>query len=207
MTLVDLVGYCGVGVNIVAYSMRSMIPLRIAAIGTNILFLIYSGVVGVYPTLFLNAVLLPLNVYRLVEMLRLIRDVTEAAKGSLSLDWLKPFTETRDYKSSDVVFRRGDEATYLAFVVRGEFRISEFNIVLRDGAVLGELGLLSPGNRRTQSLECISAGRLLVISYKDVRQLQVQAPLFGVYLLQIVGSRMFQNIQRLQAEIAQLRAT
>lgn len=205
MTLVDTIGYCGVGLNIVCYSMRSMIPLRIAAICTNVLFLIYSGIAGVNPTFFLNSILLPLNVYRLIEMQRLVRQVAKAAKGGLSLEWLKPFTRTRDYKSGDVVFRRGDEATDLAFVVRGEFRITEFDIVVQNGTVLGELGLLSPDNRRTQTLECVSDGRLLVISYDEVRQLQAQAPMFGVFLLQIVGNRMFQNIQRLEAENAQLR--
>lgn len=95
----------------------------------------------------------------------------------------------------------------MVFVVRGEFRITEFDIVVQNGTVLGELGLVSPEHRRTQTLECVSDGRLLVISYDEVRQLQAQAPLFGVFLLQIVGNRMFQNIQRLEAENAQSRTS
>ena len=95
----------------------------------------------------------------------------------------------------------------MAFIVRGEFRLSELNIVLRSGALIGELGLLSTDNRRTQTLEkCISDGQLLVISYDEVRQLQVQNPSFGMYFLEIASSRMFQNMQRLEAENARLRA-
>jgi CRP/FNR family cyclic AMP-dependent transcriptional regulator len=206
MTLVDVIAYGAVGLNIVVYSMRRMIPLRIAAIGTNVLFIIYSALAGVYPTLVLHLILLPLNAYRLREMLYLVKEVALAAKGNLSIDWLKPFTRAREYKSGDVVFRKGDEATDLAFVVRGTFMISELGVDLKNGALIGELGLLSPDNRRTQTIECVSDGKLLIISYDEVRQLQVQNPQFGLYFLQIASSRLFQNVQRLEAELAHLRS-
>jgi len=206
MTLVDVVAYGAVGLNILGYSMRRMIPLRMAAIGTNVLFIIYSILAGVYPTLYLHLILLPLNAYRLREMLRLVKEVSLAAKGTLTLDWLKPFTHTRNYESGEVVFRKGDEATNMAFVVRGKFKLSELGLELGTGALIGELGLLAPDNRRTQTLECIQKGQLLVISYDEVRQLQLQDPLFGLYFLEIASSRMFKNLQKLEAELAQLRS-
>jgi Cyclic nucleotide-binding domain len=205
MTLVDAIAYAAVGLNIAGYSMRRMIPLRVAAIGTNILFVFYSALADIHPTLYLHAILLPLNAYRLHEMIRLVREVELAAKGSLSFDWLKPFTHTRDYKSGEIVFRKGDEAKEIAFIVRGKFRVSELDIALQGGALIGELGLLSPDNRRTQTVECTSDGQLLVISYDEIRQLQVQNPSFGMYFLEIASSRMFQNMQRLEAEIVRLR--
>lgn len=206
MTLVDVVAYGAVGLNILGYSMRRMIPLRMAAIGTNVLFIIYSILAGVYPTLYLHLILLPLNAYRLREMLRLVKEVSLAAKGTLTLDWLKPFTHTRNYETGEVVFRKGDEATNMAFVVRGKFKLSELGLELGTGALIGELGLLAPDNRRTQTLECIQKGQLLVISYDEVRQLQLQDPLFGLYFLEIASSRMFKNLQKLEAELAQLRS-
>jgi hypothetical protein len=206
MTLVDVVAYGAVGLNILGYSMRRMIPLRMAAIGTNILFIIYSILAGVYPTLYLHLILLPLNAYRLREMLRLVKEVSLAAKGTLTLDWLKPFTHTRNYETGEVVFRKGDEATNMAFVVRGKFKLSELGLELGTGALIGELGLLAPDNRRTQTLECVQKGQLLVISYDEVRQLQVQDPLFGLYFLEVASSRMFKNMQRLEAELVQLRS-
>ena len=83
MTFIDTIAYAAVGLNIVGYSMRRMIPLRIAAIATNVLFIVYSVMAGIHPTLYLHAILLPLNAYRLREMLRLVRDVELAAKGNL----------------------------------------------------------------------------------------------------------------------------
>jgi hypothetical protein len=49
-------------------------------------------------------------------------------------------------------------------------------------------------------------GEMLVISYDEVRQLQVQNPGFAIYFLQIATSRMFQNMKAMEAELAQLRA-
>jgi len=205
MTFIDIVATSAVILNIIGYSMRTMIPLRILAIVTNVLFIIYSILAGVYPTLYLHLILLPLNVYRLREMQRLVKDLSRAAKGDLSFEWLKPFTHTRTFKAGDVVFRKGDEATYLAFVVRGRFKLAELNIELDSGTMIGELGMLSPDHRRTQTFACVQDGEVLVISYDEIRQLQVQNPAFAIYFLQVVSARMFQNTQRLEGELNQLR--
>jgi signal-transduction protein with cAMP-binding, CBS, and nucleotidyltransferase domain len=126
---------------------------------------------------------------------------------AVEFDWLKPFTHTRECKAGENIFSKGDVATNLMFVVRGKFKLIELGIELASGALIGELGLLSPDNRRTQTPECISDGELLVISYDEVRQLQVQNPSFGLYFLQLASSRMFQNMQRLEAELARYRAS
>jgi hypothetical protein len=51
----------------------------------------------------------------------------------------------------------------------------------------------------------MSEGELLVISYDEERQLQVQNPEFGIFLLQLANGRMFQNMNKLESELAQLR--
>jgi CRP/FNR family transcriptional regulator, cyclic AMP receptor protein len=203
---VDVIAFAAVIFNILGYSMRRMIPLRIIAITTNCLFIVYSILAGVNATLILHSILLPLNAYRLREMLRLVKDIKGAARGNLSLDWLKPFTQTRRFRENEIVFRKGDVATYMCFVVRGRFRLSELGIELSSGAIVGELGLLSPGNRRTQTLECVSGGEMLVITYDEIRQLQAQNTAFGFYFLEVVSSRMFQNMGRLERENEELRA-
>ena len=57
MTFIDVVATSAVVLNIIGYSMRTMIPLRIVAIVTNVLFIVYSSLAGVYPTLYLHAIL------------------------------------------------------------------------------------------------------------------------------------------------------
>jgi CRP-like cAMP-binding protein len=71
--------------------------------------------------------------------------------------------------------------------------------------------MLSPSNARTQSLECIEAGRILSVSYTKVEELYVQNPAFGFYFLRLASARLFQNIdtleRRLEARLAQQAAS
>jgi CRP-like cAMP-binding protein len=74
------------------------------------------------------------------------------------------------------------------------------------GAIVGELGMLSPSNLRTQSLECIEAGMILSVSYDQVEQLYVQNPAFGFYFLKLASARLFQNLDTVERRLAQQTA-
>jgi CRP-like cAMP-binding protein len=91
------------------------------------------------------------------------------------------------------------------FVLSGRFVLRELHLELGAGQVVGELGLLAPDNHRTQTLECAAAGEVLTIKYDDVRQLYFQNPEFGFYFLRLTTQRLFQNIARLEDEVAALR--
>src|SRR5258708_19622831 len=71
-------------------TMRTMIPLRIFGILTNIVLITSSIAIRNYPTGLLHCVLLVLNSYRLHQILQLVRDVKRPANRHLSMDWLKP---------------------------------------------------------------------------------------------------------------------
>jgi CRP-like cAMP-binding protein len=75
------------------------------------------------------------------------------------------------------------------------------------GAIVGELGMLSPSNMRTQTLECIEAGKILSVSYTKVEELYVQNPAFGFYFLRLASARLFQNIETLEKRLAQQTAS
>ena len=47
------------------------------------------------------------------------------------------------------------------------------------GGVFGELGLLAPNQRRTQTLECIKDAEVMKISYDRVKSLHFANPSFG----------------------------
>ena len=79
----------------------------------------------------------------------------------------------------------------------------ESGIELPVGAIVGELGMLSPTNERTQTLECIESGTVLSVSYRQVEELYVQNPEFGFYFLRLASARLFQNIERLEHQLAE----
>src|SRR6266404_5521643 len=187
-------------------SMRTMIPLRVFAILTNILLITTAIPSHNYPTMLLHAVLLPLNSYRLHQMLQLVRDVKRSVNSDLSMEWLRPFMTERKCAAGEVLFYKDEKAESMYYIVSGRFRLVESGIELPVGAIVGELGMLSPSNVRTQTLECVDAGVILSVSYDQVEQLYVQNPAFGFYFLRLTSARLFQNIGTLEQRLAQQTA-
>jgi hypothetical protein len=64
----DLIGYVASGLVLLTFTMKSMRPLRVAAILSNFAFVYYAIVAGMTPILILHAVLLPMNVVRLMQL-------------------------------------------------------------------------------------------------------------------------------------------
>jgi CRP/FNR family transcriptional regulator, cyclic AMP receptor protein len=180
-----------------------MIPLRISGIAANCFFIAFGFFGAIYPTLILHVIRLPLNAIRLYQMLQLVRCVREASEGDLSMDWLKPFMTRRNWKKGGILFHKSDAADRLFYIVSGHFRLNEIGLAIGHGQVIGELGLLAPGNRRTQTCECVAEGETLVISYDSVRQLFFQNPKFGFYFMRLATQRLFNNVGRLERALEQ----
>jgi CRP/FNR family cyclic AMP-dependent transcriptional regulator len=196
-------GYAAVLSSVITCAMKTMIPLRVVSMTCNALFIIYGFFSGIYPTLILNLILLPLNTVRLQQMRKLIHDVEAAASyGETSIDWLKPFMSRRSFHKGDIVFRKGDLADAMYYSVSGRYRLVEIGIELPVGQVFGDLGLLAPGNRRTQTIECLEDGEVLTAGYQQVKELYFQNPQFGFYFLRLTSERLFENISRLENELA-----
>jgi hypothetical protein len=187
-------------------TMRTMIPLRVFGILTNIVLIISSIPTHNYPTGLLHCVLLVMNSYRLHQMLQLVRDVKRSVNSDLSMDWLKPFMTERNCNSGEILFYKDEKAEDMFYIVSGRYRLVESGIELPVGAIVGELGMLSPENVRTQSLECIEAGLILSVSYRKVEELYVQNPEFGFYFLRISSARLFQNLAKAEQRLAELTA-
>src|SRR6201995_2751884 len=187
-------------------TMRTMIPLRIFSILTNVVLIVSSIPSRNYPTGVLHMVLLVLNSYRLHQMLQLVRDVKRSVNSDLSMDWLKPFMTERKCGSGEILFYKDEKAEDMLYIVRGKFKLIESGIELPVGAIVGELGMLSPSNVRTQSLECTESGLILSVSYTKVEELYVQNPEFGFYFLKLSSARLFQNLATLEQRLAQQTA-
>ena len=188
---------------VASYTMTTMIPLRIFGILTNLVLITFSFTTHNYATMVLHMVLLPLNAYRLNQMLTLVRDVKKSVNSNLSMEWLKPFMTERQCQAGEVLFYKDEKAEDMLYIVSGRFRLVESGIELPVGAIVGELGMLSPSNLRTQTLECIEAGLILSVSYTKVEELYVQNPEFGFYFLRLSSARLFQNLATLEQRLAQ----
>jgi CRP-like cAMP-binding protein len=150
--------------------------------------------------------LLPINAIRLRQMLQLVKKARNATKGDTSMEWLKPFMTARKYRKGDVLFRKNDVAHDMLLTVTGQFVVTEIDVKLPPGSLMGELGFLSPENRRTATIECTEDGQVLTITYDKLLEIYFQNPQFGYYFLVLTSQRLLENIARLDTIVAQHKA-
>jgi hypothetical protein len=68
MSWIDFVGYLAALTVLATFCMDTIVPLRGLAIASNVLFILYGTSGRLYPVLLLHAVLLPVNVVKIVQL-------------------------------------------------------------------------------------------------------------------------------------------
>jgi hypothetical protein len=184
-------------------STKTMVPLRILAIVANCSLIVFYAVSHQWIPFGLQALALPLNGWRLYQMIVLIRHVRDAIRGNTSMDWLKPFMTGRHFRKGDILFAKGEPANEMFCPVTGRYLLTELGLEVKPGQLVGELAMLAPDNRRTATLECVGEGEALSITYEQVEQLYYQNPTFGFYFLRLATARLFDNIGRMEAVLSQ----
>ena len=191
----ELIGIAAAAASLYAAHARTMIPLRIAAIVANALAMSYSFLHGTYPTFALNAILLPINAWRLRAMLNLIRNINEATKGDMNVDWLLPYTRPVHFKAGDLIMQRGEYATAAFYITSGEVEMVEINQSYKKGTLVGEIGLFAPQGRRNMTIRCKTNVDAAQIDYDRFKELYFQNPQFGFRLLHLIVARMQTNVE------------
>jgi hypothetical protein len=66
--MVNLLGYVASCAVLATFLMRKMVTLRLVAIASNVLFLVFGYIQHIYPVFFLHVALLPINAWRLMAV-------------------------------------------------------------------------------------------------------------------------------------------
>jgi uncharacterized protein YjiS (DUF1127 family) len=69
MRQADLIGYVAASLVFATFCAKRMVPLRVSAIASNVGFISYGSLLGLWPIVLLHAVMLPVNVVRLCQAL------------------------------------------------------------------------------------------------------------------------------------------
>jgi CRP/FNR family transcriptional regulator, cyclic AMP receptor protein len=202
MNWIEVAGYLASALVLATFCMKTMIPLRAAAICSNVAFIVYGFYDSLYPVLILHAILLPLNIWRAVQMRLLIRKVEIASKGDLSTDWLKPFMKEQRYKAGETLFNRGDHAERVYMVLSGNVHIEQIDYTLHPGELFGEVGLFSADHQRTQTARALTDVNLLWIAEGELAQICYQNPGLAFYFLRLVTNRLIANASRAATGVA-----
>lgn len=200
---VALVAALAAAALIVASSLvKTIVPLRWLALGGNLGFVVY-GLVHPAPMVFLlHVVLLPINLWRALEMQRLTRRVQEA--GRLDADglrvWLQPFMRRHRLQPGTVLIRQGDPADRLYVLAEGRLEVVEVGRTIESGQMFGEIAFFSPGQRRTATVRSIGPSTVLSIDEVTFRQLLFQNPAFAFEVTRLSVGRLADEVARLQRD-------
>lgn len=184
---------------IISAFVRTMIPLRWLAVGSNIGFIVY-GLAHPSPIMVvLHGVLLPVNLWRVGQMVRLTRRVSAVAADARQLElWLRPYMRSRRKRAGARLFERGDLADRLYFVVSGEVELPEVGRTMHSGEMFGEIAFFAPDHRRSSGARCVTDCTLMSIDETTFQQLVYQNPDFGLAVVQLIAGRLSQDVRRMR---------
>jgi CRP/FNR family cyclic AMP-dependent transcriptional regulator len=203
-TLAHLAAAAGIGLVMAGALARTMAPLRWLAVGSNLGLMVYGALRPSPITFCVAAVLLPVNLYRAIEVTRLTRRVhrAEAAADHAGL-WLKPYMKAKKLRAGQTLFSKGARAEHLFLLVDGELELVELGKRLEPGRIFGEIALFSPSRLRTSTVRCVTACTVLRIHDSTVRQLYFQDPAFGFHLIDLLASRLSDDVERARQQLHQ----
>jgi len=193
MTWVDLLGYAASISVFATFCARTMVPLRILALGSNVLFSCYGYIGHIYPVLILHVVLFPINMFRLIQVRDLILEVRSASIAGLSMQSVLPYMRRRVIAAGETLFRKGDFADCLYYIASGTLEIKEVGKVLTAKEVFGEIGIFAPDRKRTATVVCLTDCELFELGEQKAKELYFQNPSFGYAVIRLIILRLLEN--------------
>ncbi|MDB4906897.1 MAG: hypothetical protein JWO05_1681 [Gemmatimonadetes bacterium] len=199
--------FLGLALVVGASFVRTMVPLRTLTVLSNVL-LLTAAVLNPNPaSILIYLVLIPLNSYRLMEIVRLTRRVIEASEQrELSGVWLKPYMKSRRLPAGTMLFSKGDPADSLYLLVEGELEWVEIGKRQAPGELFGEISFFAPDHARTLSARCVTECVVLGIVESTFKQLYFQNPTFAFHVSGLITQRLGADIERLRKRVGELEA-
>ena len=193
--IVELVGWVAAAFTLAAYSMKTMLPLRVASVFANLCFMSYGFLTEATPVLILHLLLLPFNLYRLAEIFRTKRKLRAARGGTADFAWLRDLTRPTRYGAGDIVFRKGDAPDRLFYLDAGEVLLEEIGVTLKPGDIFGEIAFFTEAKERTLSARCATDCEIVAIDEAKFMSLFYQNPSFGFAVVQLISKRLMDGIE------------
>ena len=153
ITLANMFALLGALFFVATLLTHTMVPLRIANMVGCSFFVAFGALSGNVATFFLYLLLLPINAFRLHQMLNLVKKARSATQGDTSMEWLKPFMTERKYRKGDVLVKKGDTANEMFLTITGKYLVTDIGVELPPGRLMGEFGFLAVDKRRTATCE------------------------------------------------------
>lgn len=194
---VELIGWTASAFTLATYAMKTMLPLRVAAILSNLFFIAYSVILQLWPMLVLDIVLLPLNIWRLWQILQQRRRIGAARQAEApDFSIIKALSTPEPMARDSIVFRRGDSPDRLYYIDSGEVVLDEIGTRLGAGEVFGEIAFFTDAKERTATARCLTDCRIHAIDETTFLRLYFQDPAFGMAIMKTITRRLIDGMAR-----------
>lgn len=196
--LIEVVGWTASALTIATYAMNTMMPLRILALGSSVCFMIYGTVLQLWPLLVMELVLLPINSFRLWQLISLRRHV-RVTEGESTNDFsvIRRYGKVRYIAAGTIIFKRGDSVDNLYFLSEGRVLIEEYGLELEGADIFGEIAFFTDAAARTATARCLENAVVYTLDEKQFMRLQFEDPSFGLSVMRTITRRLQQNAARL----------
>ena len=186
-------GFIGAALMVASYLMKNMLPLRMVALSANVFLVVYAVQGGSWPTAVLYVVMIPINVKKVLQIKKLIRAIENAKADTPVSEWLLPHMTRRQAKAGQTLWNKGDKATEMLYVESGRLNLIEYDESIGAGAIVGEIGLFAPDNRRTRTVVCETDCTLYGLSADAMAQLYYQNPKLGFHVMRMIVARLMHD--------------
>ena len=201
LQFIELIGFAASALVFLTFCMQTLLPLRLIATFSNILFIIYAGFAGLAPILILHALLLPVNIWSLVQQLQLRGRIRRTFTHPSDISLLMPFMTKEEFEAGSAIFCKGDPANRLYVVVDGKVIIEGIEKTIEKGELFGEIGLFSSQGRRTATAHAVGQVSAAWISQPTVIKIFEDHPDFALALTKLITSRLTENQNKLREQL------
>jgi serine phosphatase RsbU (regulator of sigma subunit)/anti-sigma regulatory factor (Ser/Thr protein kinase) len=109
--------------------------------------------------------------------------------------WPLDFMKKEEFKKGDVIFKAGDKADKMYYIKKGVIKLLEINKSVKEGDVIGEMGIFSPFKERTASAVCEEDLETYTMGKDEVMKFFGQDPNLAIELIQMSVKRFIENLR------------
>jgi serine phosphatase RsbU (regulator of sigma subunit)/anti-sigma regulatory factor (Ser/Thr protein kinase) len=118
-----------------------------------------------------------------------------APKAGSSCRWPISFMKKELFKKGDCLFKAGDKADRMYYIATGAILLPEIKKVVKQGEVIGEMGIFSPFKERTASAVCEEDVEAYTMGKDEVINFFGKDPAMAIDLIQLSIKRFIENLK------------
>jgi hypothetical protein len=185
----NLLGWIAASLVLTSFYLKTIVPLRIVALASNLAFMAYGLMVDATPVYVLHSLLLPLNIFRLTQLWRAKSHIAPVSSDSTFNRILMPNMQTRRVAAGRVLFAAGEQSEAIYSVMDGELHSISSGTRYQAGDLIGVVDAFSADGRHLDTVVCGTDAILGWASTGAVIEALHREPAFGDFLLRAVARR------------------